>query len=89
MLAGEQTGFALPNKGTGRADAGLEWRKRMNLVQMSLTAGILIVGIMAFRFFFVHRLPKGVMVLLWEIAILRLLLPFALPLPAPGRAVWK
>ena len=56
----------------------------MNLVQMSLTAGILIVGIMAFRFFFVHRLPKGVMVLLWEIAILRLLLPFALPLPAPG-----
>ena len=56
----------------------------MNLVQMSITAGILILGITAFRAFFIHRVPKKVMVLLWEIAILRLMLPFAVPLPFPG-----
>lgn len=56
----------------------------MNLVQMSITAGILIIGITVFRTFFIHRVPKKVMVLLWEIAILRLVLPFAVPLPFPG-----
>lgn len=56
----------------------------MNLVQMSITAGILIIGITAFRALFIHRVPKKVMVLLWEIAILRLALPFAVPLPFPG-----
>lgn len=56
----------------------------MNLVQMSLTAGILILGITVFRTLFIHRVPKKVMVLLWEIAILRLVLPVAIPLPFPG-----
>ena len=56
----------------------------MNLVQMSITAGILIIGITVFRTLFIHRVPKKVMVLLWEIAILRLILPFAVPLPFPG-----
>ncbi len=56
----------------------------MNLVQMSITAGILIIGITAFRALFIHRVPKKVMVLLWEIAILRLVLPFAVPMPFPG-----
>ena len=56
----------------------------MNLVQMSLTAGILILGIIVFRTLFIHRVFKKVMVLLWEIAILRLMLPIAVPLPFPG-----
>lgn len=56
----------------------------MNLVQMSITAGILIICITVFRTLFIHRVPKRVMVLLWEIAILRLILPFAVPLPFPG-----
>lgn len=56
----------------------------MNLVQMSITAGILIIGITVFRTLFIHRVPKRVMVLLWEIAILRLILPFVVPLPFPG-----
>lgn len=56
----------------------------MNLVQMSLTAGILILGIIVFRTLFIHRVFKKVMVLLWEIAILRLVLPIAVPLPFPG-----
>lgn len=55
----------------------------MSLIQMSAAAGILILGIVLFRSLFVHRLPKKVMILLWEIAILRLLLPFAIPLPLP------
>ncbi len=55
----------------------------MNLMQMSITAGILIIGIIAFRALFIHYVPKKVLVLLWEIAILRLALPFAVPLPFP------
>lgn len=38
----------------------------MNLVQMSLTAGILILGIIVFRTLFIHRVFKKVMVLLWR-----------------------
>ena len=55
----------------------------MNLIQMSVAAGVLILGIVLFRSLFIHRLPKKVMILLWEIAILRLLMPFSIPLPLP------
>ena len=55
----------------------------MNLIQMSVAAGVLILGIVLFRSLFIHRLPKKVMILLWEIAILRLLIPFSIPLPLP------
>lgn len=56
----------------------------MNTMQISLTAGILIFGVVLFRLFFAHRLPARIMVLLWEIAVLRLLIPFSLPSPLPG-----
>ena len=55
----------------------------MNLIQMSAVAGILILGIVLFRSLFLHRLPKKVMILLWEIAILRLLIPVSLPVSLP------
>lgn len=55
----------------------------MNLMQMSAAAGVLILGIVLFRSLLIHRLPKKVMILLWEIAILRLLIPFSIPLPLP------
>lgn len=55
----------------------------MNLIQMSVAAGVLILGIVLFRSLFIHRLPKKVMILLWEIAILRLLIPFSIPLSLP------
>ncbi len=55
----------------------------MNLIQMSGAAGVLILGIVLFRSLFIHRLPKKVMILLWEIAILRLLIPFSVSLPIP------
>lgn len=56
----------------------------MNLLQMSLMAGILIVGIVIWRVLFVHHMPKKAMVLLWEIVILRLLFPFFLPVSLSG-----
>lgn len=56
----------------------------MDLIQMSMAAGILILGVVFFRSLFIHCLPKKVMILLWEIAILRLLIPFSVPLPLPA-----
>ncbi len=56
---------------------------QMDLMQMSLAASLLIVGIVLFRSLMIHRIPKKVMVLLWEIALLRLLVPVILPLPFP------
>ncbi len=50
------------------------------LMHMSISGGILIILIMALRMLAVKRLPKKVFVLLWEIAALRLLIPFDLPL---------
>ena len=49
------------------------------LMHMSISGGILIILIMALRMLAVKRLPKKVFVLLWEIAALRLLIPFDLP----------
>ncbi len=60
----------------------------MSLIQMSVTAGILILGIVLFRSLLIHRLPKKVMVLLWEIAILRLLVSLAIPLPPAVPTLW-
>ena len=51
----------------------------MMLMHMSISGGILIILIMALRMLAVKRLPKKVFVLLWEIAALRLLIPFDLP----------
>ena len=56
----------------------------MNLIQMSVAAGILILGIVLFRSLFVNRLPKRIMILLWEIAILRLLIPFSIEMSIPS-----
>lgn len=55
----------------------------MSLLQMSVTAGVLILGVILLRTLFLHRLPKRVMLMLWEIAILRLLLPVSIALPLP------
>ena len=52
----------------------------MMLMHMSISGGILIILILALRMLAIKRLPKKVFVLLWEIAALRLLIPFDLPL---------
>ena len=53
----------------------------MSLVQMTLSGGVFILFIVVVRALALHRLPKGAFLALWEIAALRLLLPFTIPLP--------
>lgn len=53
----------------------------MSLVQMTVSSGAFILFIAAVRALALHRLPKGAFPALWEMAALRLLLPFTIPLP--------
>lgn len=50
------------------------------LLQMNVSAGILILMIVILRFLAIHYLPKRAFTLLWKIVLLRLLLPFHLPI---------
>ena len=49
----------------------------MNLLQMSISGGILILAIIVLRAIVINRVPKGTFLALWGIALLRLLLPFS------------
>lgn len=51
----------------------------MGLLQRSMSAGILIICTLLLRRVAGRKLPKWTFPLLWKVAILRLLLPFALP----------
>ena len=53
----------------------------MSLVQMTLAGGVFILFIVVVRVLALHRLPKAAFLALWEMAALRLLLPFTIPLP--------
>lgn len=53
----------------------------MNLAQMSLTGSAFILFVLVLRILAGRRLPKGVFWALWEIAALRLLIPFSLSSP--------
>lgn len=53
----------------------------MSLLQMTLSGGVFALLIVVVRALALHRLPKGAFLALWEMAALRLLLPFAIPLP--------
>lgn len=55
----------------------------MSLIQMSVLGGVLILLIAAARALALHRLPKTAFLALWEVAALRLLLPFSFRLPPP------
>ena len=65
----------------------------MSLVQMTLSGGAFILFIVVVRALALHRLPKGAFLALWEMAALRLLLPFTIPLPlsvfAPAKNLLK
>ena len=51
----------------------------MSLLQMSFYGAILILAIVILRAVCLHKLPKRVFVLLWGLALLRLLIPFSIP----------
>ena len=53
----------------------------MSLVQMTLSGGVFVLFIVVVRALALHRLPKGTFLVLWEMAALRLLLPFTISLP--------
>ncbi len=51
----------------------------INMLQMGLNGSFLIVVIICFRHFFFHQIPNRFFVFLWICAIVRLLLPFSIP----------
>lgn len=51
----------------------------MSLIQMNISASILILCILLVRYSCLHILPKRTFVFLWGIALSRLLLPFSIP----------
>ena len=53
----------------------------MNFIQMSLAGAIIVVMVTIIRALFMHRIPKKTFIVLWGIAICRLLLPFEIAAP--------
>ena len=51
----------------------------MTLLQMSISATILIIIITILRTIFIHKLPKKTLMLLWGLALFRLLIPISIP----------
>ena len=51
----------------------------MSLLQMSLTGSVIILVIVGLRVLLLNKLPKKMFLVLWWIALLRLLLPVLLP----------
>ena len=51
----------------------------MSLVQMSVSASVLILAIAIIRPLLIGKLPKRIFVVLWGVVLLRLLIPFAIP----------
>lgn len=52
---------------------------------MSFWGAVFIFAVLLLRAMFLHRLPKTAFLLLWGIALLRLLIPASFPLPFGGR----
>lgn len=50
----------------------------MNVLEVSITAGILILIIIVVRLLFIHRLPKKTFLILWGIVLIKIFLPFSI-----------
>lgn len=53
----------------------------LTLIQMSLAGSLIILAIVVVRTLIKYHLPKTTLLLLWTVALLRLLLPFSIPAP--------
>ena len=51
----------------------------MSLLQMSFSAAVMILAIIVVRILAINKLPKKVFVLLWDVVLLRLLIPVSIP----------
>ena len=60
---------------------------RVSLVSMGLSASALIALTALLRLAAGKRLPRRMFVALWDIAALRMLLPFSFPVPTFARAL--
>lgn len=55
----------------------------MGIIQMSISAAILILAVILIRQLAIHKLPKKLFIILWGVVLFRLLIPFSITLPAP------
>ncbi len=53
----------------------------MSLLDMSLSASILILAVVVVRVVGIYRLPKRVFIILWSVVVFRLLVPISIPSP--------
>ena len=53
----------------------------MSLIQMSISAAVMIFVITAIRAISINRLPKKTFLALWGLVLVRLLVPFTWPSP--------
>ena len=51
----------------------------MNIIQMSISAAILILAIVVIRALVIHKLPKKTFLVLWSVVLIRLMVPFSIP----------
>ena len=51
----------------------------MNIVQMTISASVLIVAIVIVRSIMLHKVPKKTFIVLWAVTVARLLVPFSIP----------
>ncbi len=51
----------------------------MNLLQMSLSGSVFIIAVIIIRTAAIHNLPKRTFLILWELVLIRLLIPFSVP----------
>ncbi len=51
----------------------------MSLIEMSFAAAVMILAIIVVRALAINKLPKRVFVMLWDVVLLRLLVPFSIP----------
>lgn len=51
----------------------------MSLLQMSFLGAIFIIAVVIIRALAINKLPKKTFLILWEIVLLRLLIPFSIP----------
>ena len=51
----------------------------LSLLELSLTGGVFILAVVVVRALAMNRLPRQAFLLLWAVALARLLLPFSIP----------
>ena len=51
----------------------------LTLLEVSFSGAVFIIAVVLIRAITIHRLPKKTFLVLWEMVLLRLIIPFAIP----------